>query len=196
MEFSEFNFADISKIRVPKNQVTISWSELVNQGVVFRLPGEKQLWIRRLKAKDVGAVQMLEKETFPSPWSKESFLYRLADHTFNLSLVGEIEKKVIAYAVSYIVYDELHFSNLAVDKILLRNRIGEILLWLSLHIGIENNCQIVNLEVRRSNTPAISLYKKYGFQIVGIRKNYYSREREDALLMSKAINWETPYGMV
>lgn len=196
MAYNEQNFADISAIQLPKTLIEISWRELLKDGVDFRLKNKKKLTIRRMAADDAEQVEKLEIATFPSPWSLESFLYRLEDKNFNLSLVGVIDKKIIAYSISYLVYDELHFSNLAVDRRFVRNQIGEILLWFSLHVGIEYNCRVVNLEVRRNNLPAINLYKKYGFEEVGIRKNYYSKEREDALLMSKSINWETPYGMV
>ena len=196
MEYKEFNFADISTLQLPKSVIEFRWNKLLSTGVVFRLKNKSQLLIRRMTNEDVAQVEKLEIATFPTPWTVESFLYRLEEKNFNLSLVGLIEDEIVAYTISYLVYDELHFSNLAVNNLFLRNQIGEILLWLSLHVGIEHSCHIINLEVRRRNLPAINLYKKYGFEVVGIRKNYYSKEREDALLMSKEINWETPYGMV
>ena len=56
-----------------------------------------------------------------------------------------------------------------------------------MQLGKEENCHWVHLEVRRNNKSAIKLYQKFGFKIVGVRKDYYKQEKEDALLMSKSI---------
>ncbi|MBC8183901.1 ribosomal protein S18-alanine N-acetyltransferase [candidate division KSB1 bacterium] len=167
--------------------LTCSWQNDLKKGINFDLPGETKLSVRWMEEKDVSEVVKIEKEIFPFPWLKEGFLYRLGELDFNVSLVGFIQNKLVAYTVSYIVYDELHFDNLAVKKNFRNNKIGEILLWLSLQTGNEKKCLWSFLEVRKGNTQAIQLYKKFGFEKLGVRKKYYREENEDALLMSKCI---------
>ena len=162
--------------------------EQLNQGIVIQLPAQLKLLIRWMKPWDVPYIQDMERAIFPSPWSAESFLYRLYERSYNISLVGVIGKELVSYAVSYVVHDELHFGNLAVDQKYRGFNIGETMLLTSLQIGKESNCRVVHLEVRENNQPAIRLYQKYGFEIVGVRENYYTDEKEDALLMSRIIN--------
>ena len=196
MVFKEIHFSDIKRITLPKNLIAIKWYDQMNSGSVFRLPGGVKVLLRWMEEKDISDVVGMEQEIFPSPWSRESFLFRLGERNFNVSIVAEIDNQLVGYTVSYIFHDEMHVSNLAVTKDYRQNQIGELLLWVSLQIGIELNCLLVHLEVRESNQAAICLYKKYGFTIIGVRKNYYQKEHEDAILMMRQINWETPYGLV
>lgn len=160
----------------------------MNRGIVIQLPDQLKLLIRWMKSRDVPYIIDMERAIFPSPWSAESFLYRLYERSYNISLIGVIGKELVSYAVSYVVHDELHFGNLAVDQKHRSINIGEALLLTSLQIGKESNCRVVHLEVRENNQPAIRLYQKHGFEIVGVRENYYTDEKEDALLMSRIIN--------
>jgi len=146
--------------------------------------------------RDIAPIWALEKTIFPSPWSVESFLYRLTDRKFNISFVGSINDELVAYAVSYIVCDELHLANLAVKSTFRRKKIGEILLWFNLQIGKAKKCRWIHLEVREKNKSAIALYEKYDFKIVGVRKNYYAEENENALLLSRIIQSEKNHGLV
>jgi len=137
--------------------------------------------------RDIAPIWAMERAIFPTPWSVESFLYRLTDREYNISLTGLINKAPVAYAVSYVVCDELHVGNLAVKTDFRRKRIGEKLLWLSLQIGKAKKCNWAHLEVREKNISAIQLYEKFDFKLVGRRKSYYQEENEDALLMSRSL---------
>jgi [ribosomal protein S18]-alanine N-acetyltransferase len=179
-------------INIDPDKVNQTFSNLsliksLNEEINLKLPGQKTLSIKWMEKSDISEVLIIEKETFPAPWSEESFLYRLGEKDHNLSLVGAINGRIAAYAVSYIISDELHFMNLAVTLSYRRNKIGQMLLLKSLRAGKEKKCQWVHLEVRKNNTSAIQLYEKFGFKSVGVRKNYYEEENEDALLMSKSI---------
>ena len=157
------------------------------EGINVNISDEAALFIRWMSSSDVSGIYDIEVNTFSDPWSVESFLYRLKERDYNLSIVGMVDNSIVAYAISYLVCDELHFSNIAVKKNFQRQRIAEILLWTSLQIGKQKNCRWVHLEVRESNNPAIQLYHKFGFKVVGVRKNYYQEDNEDALLMSKLL---------
>lgn len=134
---------------------------------------------------NVDDVFQLEQKIFPDPWSKAAFQGELQNPEHCLTLVGFIENDLIAYAISRFIIDELHINNIAVAAEYRRKGFGKTLLWLILKIASYSGVNIYHLEVRRSNLAAISLYKKFGFRIVGIRKQYYQKENEDALLMSK-----------
>ena len=107
-----------------------------------------------------------------------------------------IKEKLVTYSISYVIYDEIHISNIAVVPDYRRLKIGESMFTIALKMGIEKKCQIAHLEVRKSNLPAITLYQKHGFQAVGVRKNYYQNENEDALLMTKKLSGENLHGVV
>ena len=172
------------------------WYRVLNKGLTIQLPDRSRLIVRWMNHLDVPYICEIEREIFPSPWQAESFLYELGNRDYNISFVGLIEKKMVTYSTSYVVYDEFHFSNIAVVPELRKKKIGETMLVLALKIGMEKNCQIAHLEVRKSNLPAIALYQKHGFQAVGVRKNYYQNENEDALLMTKTLSGENRHGVV
>ena len=153
-------------------------------GMSIDLIDGSQLRIRWMTFNDIPGILDLERVIFPSPWVFESFAFELTNLDYNISMVGLIENRVVAYAVTYLVVDEAHISNIAVSPACRKLKIGETLLSISLQIGKRNDCKVAYLEVRKTNEAAISLYKKYGFRITGLRKNYYEDEKEDALLMS------------
>lgn len=180
-----------------KAEITLSnWFDQITRGLDIHLLDGQPMHVRRLDPDDVATVCQLEKAIFPTPWTKEGFLYKLDNNQFNLSLVGLLDGKVISYAVSFFILDELHVSNIAVKREFRRRKIGETLLWISMQVGWEMGTQLVHLEVRKSNLQAIALYKKYQFEIVGIRKGYYQNENEDALLMSRNLTLEKTHGLV
>ncbi|MDZ7358895.1 MAG: ribosomal protein S18-alanine N-acetyltransferase [candidate division KSB1 bacterium] len=160
------------------------------EGIEVPLSDGKKYHIRWMTPADVPVVWKLEQEVFASPWAIENFLYELGNHDYNISLIAVMDQHLAGYSVSYHVYDELHISNLAVGPNFRRRKIGETILVVNLTIARIRSINHVHLEVRRSNFPAIALYQKYGFEIVGVRKNYYQNEREDALLMTKKLTME------
>jgi len=91
---------------------------------------------------------------------------------------------VIGFAGFWIMADEAHLTNIAVWESSRRQGIGELLLISVIDLAMELNASIMTLEVRASNTAAQSLYRKYGFIQVGLRRGYYINEREDGVLMS------------
>ena len=91
---------------------------------------------------------------------------------------------VIGFAGFWIMADEAHILNIAVRETYRRRGVGELLLIYVLDLAIELDARIATLEVRPSNTVALSLYYKYGFIQVGLRPNYYIDNREDAILMT------------
>jgi len=91
---------------------------------------------------------------------------------------------VVGFAGFWVMADEAHIISIAVRKEYYRQGIGERLLIALIELAMELGVRIITLEVRASNTAAQSLYSKYGFAQVGIRRGYYSDNREDGVLMS------------
>ena len=100
---------------------------------------------------------------------------------------------IVGFAGIWIMADETHIINIAVREDYRRQGIGELLLISIIDLATELKTSIVTLEVRASNTVAQSLYHKYGFSQVGIRKGYYTDNREDAILMSTEKIASTPF---
>jgi len=91
---------------------------------------------------------------------------------------------IVGYAGFWVMVDEAHISTLATHPQWLRQGIAELLLIAMTERAAEMGARVMTLEVRASNTSAQALYRKYGFEVVGRRPQYYSDNREDALIMS------------
>ena len=91
---------------------------------------------------------------------------------------------IVGFIGSWIMADEAHITSIAVREDYRRQGIGELLLISAIDLAMELKADILTLEVRVSNTGAQKLYSKYGFTQVGLRKGYYTDNREDAIIMS------------
>jgi len=103
-----------------------------------------------------------------------------------LSRSESVRAPVVGYGGFWLMAGEAHISTIAVRPGWRGRGLGELLLATMIQRAIELAADVVTLEVRRSNLAAQSLYTKYGFSVVGVRKSYYSDNREDALIMTTA----------
>lgn len=143
---------------------------------------------------DLDRVCELEVEIFSSPWSRRAFESELYADSYSRSFVVTQNRRVIAYLVYWHVSGEIHIANIAVDPKYRRRGIASWIMSKLLKSSESKGIKIVHLEVRESNLPAIALYRKMGFRLVGKREKYYQIENEDALLMSLELeqNSERP----
>lgn len=142
--------------------------------------------IREMKRSDILAIAELEKICFSDPWSENSIASEL-DNPLSFWLVAEDNGKIAGYVGSQAVLDAADMMNLAVSPDYRQQGIGYALVnGLMQHLQ-QNNVIALLLEVRVSNTPAISLYEKLGFVQVGRRPKYYHNPREDALILRKEL---------
>ena len=132
----------------------------------------------------VAQVAVLEKQCFSAPWSEASVAGEL-DNPLSVWLVCVDRGKVLGYVGSQTVLEESDMMNIAVLPEARRAGIGERLILSLIELLKDRGSRSLALEVRASNTPAISLYKKLGFLQVGRRPNYYRGPREDALILRK-----------
>ena len=100
---------------------------------------------------------------------------------------------VLGFLGMWFMADEAHITAIAVQGLYQRRGIGELLLIACIELATLRNADVVTLEVRVSNTLAQNLYKKYGFEIVGVRKKYYTDDHEDAFIMTTGKIQETHY---
>lgn len=138
---------------------------------------------------DIPAIANIEQSCFSHPWSEQSIKESFQNNC-NHFYVAEIEKKIAGYIGVSVMADEGYILNVAVLPDYRGQGLGEKLVNTVLNFAEENNLAFVTLEVRASNTPAINLYTKLGFEKVGERKNYYSNPTENALLLTKHYNSE------
>lgn len=143
-------------------------------------------FFRRMKYKDIDEVCELEREAFTLPWQRHAFEEEMKNH-LAYYIVCENDRNIIAYGGMWLVLDEAHITNIAVKKEYRSMGIGNELLIKMFKAAKERGAKYMYLEVRKSNNTAYELYKKNGFMINGIRKNYYPDNYEDAIVMMKII---------
>ena len=149
------------------------------------------LIIRKAGLTDLRAVSAIEKESFPSPWSRWIFLAELTQPVSHFWVIGPASPspwQVWGYIVFWVVADEMHLLNLAVRSDQRRQGIAQTLLRQALEKSRAQGAQVAWLEVRPSNTAARALYESFGFQEVGRRPLYYADTEEDAILL--ALEWK------
>lgn len=150
---------------------------------------EHEIVIRQMRYEDIDSVLVVEKKSFTSPWSKLMFFDELQNPRAHY-IVAEISNVIVAYAGLWIIMDEGHITNIAVDPSYRRKKIGTRLMEKIIEIARKSRLRGLTLEVRVSNTAAISMYKNFGFRIEGLRKNYYSDTHEDAFIMWNYLDTE------
>lgn len=125
----------------------------------------------------------IEGVSFPTPWSRQSFEYEIEDNTFARYLVVVKGDQVVGYGGMWVILDEAHVTNIAIHPDHRQQGLGRQLLISMLAWAWQLGCQQMTLEVRESNAAARRLYEGLGFIQRGVRKGYYTDNKEDALVM-------------
>ena len=138
--------------------------------------------IRRLELHDLNAIETIEKRAYPTPWSRSMFASELAKPT-SICLGAFEGEELVGYVVNSRYVDAWHVMNVAVDPERQRRGIATALLERLFELTAGDERRGYTLEVRMSNDGAIRLYEHLGFEARGIRRGYYTDNREDALIM-------------
>jgi len=138
---------------------------------------------RYLKEEDIDQILKIEELSFATPWTRQSFENELNLNQFAIYLVLEKEGQIVGYCGMWLIVDEAHITNIAVLPEFRGQKLGEAILRMIMEVAKKKGAKTMTLEVRISNTVAQSLYRKLGFMNGGIRKNYYTDNYEDALVM-------------
>jgi [ribosomal protein S18]-alanine N-acetyltransferase len=143
------------------------------------------LEIRTLGLRDLPLVEEIERRSYATPWSRSMFAGEVTKPTsICLGAVDE-EGRLIGYAIVSRYVDAWHVMNLAVDPDVRRRGVARTLLDRLFELTVGESRRGYTLEVRVSNAGAIRLYESAGFKPRGIRRGYYTDNREDALIMWK-----------
>lgn len=132
-------------------------------------------------------VASLEKMCFSIPWSKASLKEEIDNENANFLVAVAENQKVLGYVGLNFILDEGYITNIAVFPQHRGNGIAKKLLETLVDFAKDKNLKFISLEVRKSNISAISLYKNLDFLAVGVRKNFYSCPKEDAVIMTKYL---------
>jgi ribosomal-protein-alanine N-acetyltransferase len=143
--------------------------------------------VEPMRLEDLEGILEIEEASFPTPWSRKSFLYELLENERAVYLVAREEDRVQGYIGMWLILDEGHITNLAVHPRARGRGIGELLLKALMAVSRSRGINRLTLEVRVSNLIARSLYAKLGFVGAGIRPGYYLDNNEDALIMWKGL---------
>jgi [ribosomal protein S18]-alanine N-acetyltransferase len=135
-------------------------------------------------SEEIDAVLAVEEASFTSPWTRDMYLAELENRTVSYCyLAKNADGRVVGFCSFWRVLDELHINNLAVLPEERRAGIGSALLQFVLNEGAALGARRATLEVRRSNELARLMYERFGFTVAGVRRGYYTKPVEDALVL-------------
>ena len=138
--------------------------------------------LRRLSVRDLDAIEEIEKRAYRTPWSRSMFASELAKPTS--ICIGAFEgDRLVGYVINSRYVDAWHVMNVAVDPERQRRGVATTLLERLFELTRDDERRGYTLEVRVSNAGAIKLYEDLGFRPRGVRRGYYTDNREDALIM-------------
>ncbi|HEX2044840.1 MAG TPA: ribosomal protein S18-alanine N-acetyltransferase [Gaiellaceae bacterium] len=141
--------------------------------------------IRRLTLTDLGDIERIEQRVYPTPWSRSMFAGELAKPA-SISLGAFTDDgRLLGYLIVSRYVDAWHVMNVAVDTECRRSGVASMLLDRLFELTAGDSRRGYTLEVRVSNRAAIALYERFGFEASGMRRGYYTDNREDALIMWK-----------
>jgi [ribosomal protein S18]-alanine N-acetyltransferase len=142
--------------------------------------------VRRLQLRDLAAIEVIERSAYPTPWSRSMFAGELSKPS-SVCLGAFDDDVLVGYLITSRYVDAWHVMNVAVAAELRRRGIASALLGRLFELTATDDRRGYTLEVRVSNTGAIALYEGLGFETRGVRRGYYTDNREDALIM-----WRDP----
>ncbi len=143
----------------------------------------ESITVRPMVMTDVDGVMAVEHDSFLTPWSRSAFEEELAQNRLARYIVAVENGEIVGYAGTWLVINEAHVTNVAVSGQRRREGIGRLLMQKLMELARDNDMESMTLEVRVSNAAARHLYEQLGFVEAGIRKNYYSETKEDALIL-------------
>jgi ribosomal-protein-alanine N-acetyltransferase len=161
------------------------------------------LTLRYMRLADVPEVAAIDRVSFDPPWSPRSYEYEITESTYshmvvlerqagerpssnwrklinNFGIIPDPGAVVVGYGGVWNIVDEAHISTIAVHPMYRGHGYGEIVLAGMIRRALTLKAGYIVLEVRVSNVVAQNLYRKYGFEVIGTKPNYYHSNNEDA----------------
>jgi len=143
--------------------------------------------IRKMEIDDISNVGKVETATYKNPWPQDIFLRELTENDHAHYFVAVLGDKVIGYGGMWLVVDDAQITNIAIHPSYRGHKFGEKLFQQIFDYGVHHGMRRLSLEVRESNMVAQRMYQKFGLVRAGIRKNYYTDDGEDAVVMWVSI---------
>ncbi|MDN4075838.1 ribosomal protein S18-alanine N-acetyltransferase [Fictibacillus terranigra] len=144
---------------------------------------EETYTFRLATVSDLQDIIEIEHASFTLPWTHEAFYNEIVHNQFAYYLLLEADGKTVGYCGVWVIIDDAHITNVAIRPEYRGRKLGEAIMKQAMRLAKRYGSARLSLEVRVSNYVAQNLYRKLGFQDGGIRKNYYSDNGEDALVM-------------
>ncbi|HEX4978433.1 MAG TPA: ribosomal protein S18-alanine N-acetyltransferase [Acidimicrobiales bacterium] len=146
-------------------------------------PATLEVHLVAMRRRHLRSVLRIESQVYPRPWTLSLFLSELALRSSRYYLVARVDSSVVGYGGLMFSGDDAHVTTIAVDPALHRAKIGSRLLAALAREARRRGAAGLTLEVRMSNERAQAMYRKFGFEPAGVRRNYYMETNEDALVM-------------
>lgn len=145
---------------------------------------KRNVLLEDMQTQHIEGIARLEGECFSQPWSENALAEELSNENAHF-IVATLAGQVIGYVGVIEVCGEAYITNVAVNGSYRRLGVADMLINKAVDCARERKCQFITLEVRQSNLAAIALYLKHGFTSAGVRKGFYEKPKEDAILMTK-----------
>jgi ribosomal-protein-alanine N-acetyltransferase len=143
---------------------------------------------RPMELTDLPQIEQVENRSFSSPWPRQAFYNELVFNQFAHYTVVTVDDQVVGYCGFWLILDEAHITNIAIHPDYRGQGLGEATLVYVMDLARKLGAEKMTLEVRVSNVIAQSLYEKLGFVRSGLRKEYYTDNKEDAVIMWVTLN--------
>lgn len=141
----------------------------------------------RMNQSHISDVAEIERQCFSKPWSENAIAAELENDSAYF-YVAKLCGEVIGYIGMHCAADECYVANVGVLKKYRQMGVGSALIKYAADTARQMKMSFISLEVRPSNTEAVRIYERFGFERVGLRKNFYSEPKEDGLIMTLRFN--------
>ena len=146
-----------------------------------------ELRFRKIEARDLDQILEIEQEAFPEPWTRGMFCQEISSPMSHF-YVALLDDTLVGYGGFWQVVDEAHITSVTVRKEYRRRGYGRVLTDFIVRTAEREGLIRATLEVRVTNVTAQNLYKRLGFEKTGVRKNYYKKTNEDAIIMTRKLD--------
>jgi ribosomal-protein-alanine N-acetyltransferase len=150
-----------------------------------------QIRFDHLEESHLDGILEIEAEAYPEPWTRGMFRDEIHNHR-SMFLVATFGDEMVGYAGYWLVLDEAHITTVVVRDSYRGRGVGRQLFKHLIEVARMAGANMATLEVRTSNKPARELYSSFNFRPVGIRKGYYPKTKEDAIVMLKEFDGGRP----
>lgn len=143
----------------------------------------ENFYVRKMELQDLANVEKVEAAAYNNPWPHDIFYREMTENNHAHYFVATLESEVIGYGGMWLVVDDAQITNIAIHPSHRGFKFGEKLFRHMFDYGVYHGMKRLSLEVRESNIIAQRMYEKFGLVRAGIRKNYYTDDHEDAVVM-------------